>query len=302
MGFSDILRVTNYQRSRRRIDPFPHESTATMSKSSQSARANSPTVPMQVLCLGVSRTGTVSMQAALETLGCKPTYHGYTLLDNPAHVPLWTAAFEAKYYHRGDPFTRQDWDRLLGTYSAVTEIPSMCFAEELIDAYPEAKVVLVQRDLDTWYESFQGPTDLYYHPFTRLVKFLDPQLFGPLSRMLSYIYEDRNGFYRAGNKRELQRNAKTVYRDHYEWVRKVCPPERLLNFELKEGWGPLCAFLGKEEPGVPFPMLNERGALGERSEEFVKMVLRLVLRNVVLLVVSVGAAVCAVGWARRQWV
>ena len=269
-----------------------------MSESSRSTRASSHTVPMQVLCLSISRTGTVSMQSALETLGCKPTYHGYTLLDNPDHVPMWTAAFEAKYYHRGHPFTRQDWDRLLGKYRAVTEIPSMCFAKELINAYPDAKVVLVQRDIDTWYESFQGPTDLYYHPFFRLAKFLDPQLFGPLASMLFYIYEDRNGFYRSGNKMELQRNAKTVYKEHYDEVRKVCPRDRLLNFELKEGWGPLCTFLGKEEPGIPFPMLNERGALGVRSVEFRKKVRRLVLRNVGLLVASVGVAVFAVGWAR----
>ena len=274
-----------------------------MSESSRGPpRASARTVQMQVLCLSVTRTGTVSMQAALETLGCYPTYHGYTLLDHPDHLPLWTAAFEAKYHNRGEPFTRKDWDQLLGSYGAVTELPSICFAQELIAAYPDAKVVLVERDVETWYESFQqGPLTQYYHPFRHVVKFLEPQFFGPLMRMLSFVYEDRKGFYRAGNKKELQRNARTIYREYYERVRSVCPQDRLLEFDLKEGWGPLCTLLGKEDPGVPFPMLNERGSYGEMSKEFSTKVSRLVLRNVSLLVVSGGVALYAMGWTRREW-
>ena len=272
-----------------------------MSGSGRNNLDSARTVPMQVLSLGMPRTGTVSMQAALELLGCKPTYHGYTALYNRDHLPAWTAAFEAKYHDNGKPFTRQDWDQLLGTYGAVTDSPSICFAEDLINAYPDAKVVLVERDIDTWYRSFEELINEYYLPIHRILQFLDPQFIGPVARVFAYVFKDKQGFYRAGNKKELQQNAKTIYKEHYELVRRVCPQERLLEFDLKEGWGPLCAFLGKEVPDVPFPRLNERGSLAERSKEFQKASLFNILRNLGLIVVSVGVAVFAAGWARRQW-
>ena len=267
-----------------------------MSGSSQTIPDSNGSVPMQVLSLGMPRTGTVSMQAALETLGCRPTYHGFTSLYNLEHLPIWTAAFEAKYHNNGKSFTREDWDQLLGDYGAVTDSPCICFAEELINAYPDAKVVLVERDVDAWYPSFEGLINEYYLPIHRILQYLDPQLIGPQARMWAYVFKDRKGFYRAGNKKELQQNAKTIYKEHYEHVRRVCPKERLLEFDLKEGWDPLCAFLGKEKPAVPFPRLNERGSLAERSKEFQKASMLNVLRNVGLIVASAGVAHFAVSW------
>ena len=271
-----------------------------MSGSGRKHLDSTRTVPMQVLSLGMHRTGTVSMQAALETLGCKPTYHGYTALYNLDHLPLWTAAFEAKYHNNGEPFTRENWDQLLGKYGAVTDAPSICFAEELINAYPETKIVLVERDVETWYSSFEGLMNEYYLPIHRVLQYLDPQLIGPSARMWAYVFKDKKGFYRAGNKNEVQQNARTIYKEHYELVRRVCPKERLLEFDLKEGWDPLCAFLGKEKPEIPFPRLNERGSLAERSKEFQKASMLNVLRNLGLIVASVGVALFAAGWARRQ--
>ena len=272
-----------------------------MSASSRNHRDSVRTVPMQVLSLGMSRTGTVSMQAALELLGCKPTYHGFTPLYNLDHLPAWTAAFEAKYHHNGEPFTRQDWDRLLGGYGAVTDSPCICFAEDLINAYPDAKVVLVERDVDAWYQSFQELIDVFYHPIHRILRYLDPKLIGPTARMFAYVFRDKQSFYRAGSKKELQQNAKTIYKEHYELVRRVCPKERLLEFDLKDGWGPLCGFLGKEEPEVSFPRLNERGSLEESSKRFQKAGLLNVLRNSGLGVISAGVALFAVGWTWRRW-
>lgn len=43
-------------------------------------------------------------------------------------------------------------------------------------------------------------------------------------------------------------------------VKRVVPPERLLVMNLKEGWAPLCAFLGKPIPDEPFPRVNESEA------------------------------------------
>ena len=238
------------------------------------------------------------MQAALDILGCEPTYHGYTPLYHIDECAKWNRAFEAKYHKRGPQFTRGDWDDLLGNYGAVTDSPAICFAEELIKAYPEAKVVLVERDIEKWYKSFEVMITEMYNPIIKVLRILDPQLLGPVATMFFYVYKDPRGFCRTDNKEELQASARTLYREHYESVRRICPKERLLNYRLEDGWGPLCDFLGKEEPGVPFPRLNEGAALAEKFNEFNKRSLLLVLRNVALVIVSILVAVFAVGWMR----
>ena len=239
------------------------------------------------------------MQAALETLGCKPAYHGYTPLYNVDDCAKWIRAFEAKYHNRGPQFTRDDWDDLLGKYHAVTDAPAICFAEELIKAYPEAKVVLVERDVERWYKSFSVLIQEMYNPIVGVLRILDPQLLGPICTMFNHVYRDRKGFCRTDDKQELQETAKTIYREHYEHVRRVCPQDRLLNFRLEDGWGPLCDFLGKEKPEVPFPRLNEGAALAEKFKEFEKRSMRLILRNLALVAVSIGVGLLAVGWVRR---
>lgn len=239
------------------------------------------------------------MQAALETLGYKPTYHGYTPLDNIDDCAKWIRAFEAKYHKRGSEFSRDDWDDLLGNYQAVTDSPAICFAEELIKAYPEAKVVLVERDVERWYQSFEVMIKEMYNPILNVLRVLDPQLIGPLATMYYYVYKDRKGFCRTNIKEELQVTARTLYREHYEHVRRVCPKERLLNYRLEDGWDPLCDFLGKEKPGVPFPRLNEGAALKEKFKEFNKRSVLLVLRNLAFVSVSILLGLLAVGWMRR---
>lgn len=239
------------------------------------------------------------MQAALETLGYKPTYHGYTPLDNTDDCVKWIRAFEAKYHKRGPQFSRDDWDDLLGTYQAVTDSPAICFAEELIETYSEAKVVLVERDIERWYQSFEVMINEMYNPILNVLRVLDPQLIGPLATMYYHVYKDRQGFCRTDDKKELQATARNLYREHYEHVRQLCPEERLLNFRLEDGWDPLCDFLGKEKPGVLFPRVNEGAALKERFKEFNKRSMLLVLRNLALVSVSVLIGLLGVGWMRR---
>lgn len=239
------------------------------------------------------------MQAALETLGCKPTYHGYTPLYNIDECAKWIRAFEAKYHNRAPPFTRDDWDDLLGNYRAVTDAPAICFAEELIEVYPEAKVVLVERDVESWYQSFEVMIHEMYNPIIHILRILDPQVLRPTATMFNYVYKDRKGFCQTDNKEELQKNARTLYREYYEQVRRVCPRDRLLEFRLNDGWGPLCEFLGKEKPGEPFPRLNEGAALAAKFKEFEKRSMLLVLRNLTLVGVLVWLGYLAVGWARR---
>ncbi|KAL1645045.1 hypothetical protein SLS58_004116, partial [Diplodia intermedia] len=121
-----------------------------------SAPSTKRTRPMGVLVLGQSRTGTSSMRAALQQLGYTRVFHFFSLFEEPRQTPVWERAFHAKFLGDGVPFTRADWDELLGPdCTAVTDTPCHIFAEELIAAYPEAKVVLTVRDsVDAWYHSY----------------------------------------------------------------------------------------------------------------------------------------------------
>ena len=100
-------------------------------------------VPMQVLCLGYSRTGTLSMHKAMTILGYPAPYHFSSMYDNVVECDLWMQALNAKYNGRGQMPDKKFFDGMLGHVGAVTDAPCILFAKELVDFYPEAKLVLV---------------------------------------------------------------------------------------------------------------------------------------------------------------
>ena len=111
---------------------------------------------MEVLHLSMPRTGTVSMQKALAILGIRLYHGGGTTLKRPPDTVRWMQAAKAKFNNQGPRFQRADWDQLLGDFGAVSNMPCIAFAEDLRAVYPEAKVILIQRDAASWAESFRG--------------------------------------------------------------------------------------------------------------------------------------------------
>ncbi|UKZ77552.1 hypothetical protein TrVFT333_005275 [Trichoderma virens FT-333] len=193
---------------------------------------DSPRGPL-ILHFALIRTGTASMAKAYEILGYKNVYHGLTMLDRNQDWVLLEKAADATYpqvLNPGKkpppPWTRSDWDRLFGECDAVTDIGSF-FSLQLLEAYPDAKVVLVERDYDNGVRS--GDT---------------------VRKMML-------GFFNARDIDQLRKNAKERYFEHYRQIRELVPPERLLEYKLSDGWGPLCQFLDREEPSVDFPRTNE---------------------------------------------
>lgn len=170
-------------------------------------------------------------------------------------------AVNAKFLGQGKPYGRAEFDALLGNCAAVTDMPCAAFWEELMAAYPEAKIILVERDIEDWYESFEATvvTELFSRVSTVIIDYVEPLIgsqIGPLNRNLVY------GYFRAKTPDEVRQNARGVYREHYRRIREAAPKERLLEYRLGDGWGPLCDFLGKEVPeGLPFPRVNEAAAL-----------------------------------------
>jgi hypothetical protein len=176
----------------------------------------------------------------------------------------WSAAMEAKFEGKGVSFGRDDWDRLLGDYQAVTDQPCAAFADELITAYPEAKVILNVRDSpQEWAESakrLRAMQDRYA-----------PSV--PMRSIRRVLFPVREAVLDASHALQLVKkhaddydDPETYYTGHNDLVRRSCAfaGRPLLEFQNKEGWGPLCEFLGKEIPCEPFP--HTHTALSEEQQ------------------------------------
>ena len=233
------------------------------------------------------------MQAALEILGCGPTHNSKSITTESHKNHLWTTALDAKYYNKGQqPLTRTEWDRILGAYGSVTDFPGCMLAPELIETYPEAKVIIVEPDITTWFKSFQNAVVVpFYSSLNPILAVLDPTLMGSVYGVFKRILVEREGPFKSATVEEFDFSARWVYKSHYETIRKVTPTERLLEFKLEDGWQPLCEFLGKEVPRQPFPRVDvgdgeSGGLLNIQGRSMVNVV-----RN---LVVAVGLP--ALGW------
>ncbi|KAL8762519.1 MAG: hypothetical protein Q9184_001479 [Pyrenodesmia sp. 2 TL-2023] len=235
------------------------------------------------------------MQLALNILGF-PCYHGITLIANVRDTEMWNEALDAKFFGKGDPFKRQDWDQLLGNYSAIADLPAILFAEELLQCYPDSKVVLVERDIERWFKSFDdGVISAIWNPIIRAIAQLDSRFVG---RLGSTSERWTAGWMEAHSKREMQDKARGKYREHYAMVKRVTPPSRLLLFKLDDGWEPLCSFLQRPIPDIEFPRVNESAALSEK----IRLIARRGVRNAIVscfkLVVPLTVLAIAL-WAFR---
>ncbi|KEQ69683.1 hypothetical protein M436DRAFT_55283, partial [Aureobasidium namibiae CBS 147.97] len=246
-------------------------------------------VAMEILSLGMGRTGTMSMKAAFEILG-NPTYHYVSMMENPPDIDAWLELLEKKYPSAstysstttttttttGESPTLADLDALLGRVSAVTDSPANAFTAELISAYPSAKVILVERDVSPWYTSFEKNVICSFSsPLTRLVCLLDPGFVGKQGRLGQLVMQ---GQWQASSFAEWRANAKSIYAEHSEMIKAIVSKERLLVYKLGSGWQPLCDFLGKDVPKVGFPRVNET----EEMKERVFLALMLVVRRAVV--------------------
>jgi hypothetical protein len=219
---------------------------------------------LKVIGAGFGRTGTWSTYVALNQLGF-PCYHMHEVLANPAnrsHLDFWRKVANSR------PGTAHDWDQVFANYTAAVDNPACCVWQDLAKAYPEAKVILTlhPRGAEAWYDS---TIDTIY--FTenlwqfKVLEWLTPfgRKFGDMSRKL---------IWGRTLKGVMGDKAKAVarYNAYVDEVIAAVPPDRLLVFKVTDGWGPLCRFLGVEEPDTPFPNLNDRAAVKKVIAEIIK--------------------------------
>lgn len=241
--------------------------------------------------------GTKSMAHAYQLLGFK-THHG--LLEDVTKSP-WTQiehAAEATWPHVPSarprpPFTRADWNALWGSYDVVTDLASP-FAVELVQAYPEAKVVVVQRDFEKWWPSFRDEVldRVMMQPMATVNGWIGWHVMG--IRAVQAMRKVHFGLFGAKTRPEIEEKARRTYEEYFKEIRRLVPEERRLEYKMGDGWEPLCEFLGVPVPDVPFPRANEQEAHQEevkrRLGKFYGSTLRLLLPWVV------GSIAVLVGW------
>jgi hypothetical protein len=216
---------------------------------------------MRVIGAGFGRTGTTSLKAALEELGFGPSYSLSEVFANPEHVGFWEAA-------GGFAGEKVDWEGFLADYEVAVDWPACSFYEELMEAFPEAPVILTVRDPAPWYESTRSTIyelrRLTTGPLPVRAAFAFAGLFVPgvagTVRLADRLVWEET----FDGRFEDRAYAMEVFERHNETVRLRVPPERLLVFDVRESWAPLCDFLGIEAPDVPFPRLNEAREMRRR--------------------------------------
>ena len=189
---------------------------------------------LQVVGAGLGRTGTNSLKLALERLLNGPCYHMLEVFGHPEHVPAWVAATTSEM---------PDWEALFGGYRAAVDWPAAAFWPELMEAFPDALVLLSVRDADAWWKSVHATI------------FSAPLRAGladsPLGAMIGPLLAHR--FTSALDDREACISA---YERHNAEVRRRVPASRLLEWRPEQGWAPLCSALGVPIPSEPFPRVN----------------------------------------------
>lgn len=207
-------------------------------------------MPVEVAGVGMARTGTLSLKLALETLGFGPCYHMVELLHQPQGVHVWKCAFAGEAV---------DFEAVFAGFRSTTDFPAYGHYEALFAQYPDARFVLTTRDPERWYDSC---VQTVFNAKPSLLELLSIGMRMPFSKAVrdsvevyKLVYVD---FARALDGKLTDRaHCIQRFRDHEAAVRAAIPPERLLVFEVKDGWGPLCDFLGVEAPDQPFPRTND---------------------------------------------
>ena len=194
---------------------------------------------LEIIGPGFGRTGTNSLKLALEHLGFGPCHHMFEVRDNPDRLADWEAAA------RGEPV---DWDSVFRGYRSQVDWPGARYWRELVTYYPDAKVILLVRDPEEWFESVQAT----------IVPFLAARgtHSSPHVNAIAEMGQQAIGIQVFGDRLTERDHAVRVFCDHIAEVQSTVAADRLLTFDVADGWEPLCDFLEVDRPAVPFPRTN----------------------------------------------
>ena len=194
---------------------------------------------IKVIGAGFGRNGTLSLKHALERLGFDKCYHMMELSLEKDEDLAWLAL------SRGE---RVDFDRLFEGYQASVDWPSCNFWREQLAWYPDAKVILSERDPDRWYDSIMNTI---YASSLAMRDVKDPMMQRRSKMVFEVIWD---GLF--DGRMDDRDHVIGVYLAHNQRVKDEVPPEKLLVFESSQGWAPLCEFLDVPVPDEDYPRVN----------------------------------------------
>lgn len=207
---------------------------------------------LRLINAGLGRTGTTSLKVALERLGFGPCYHMFDIVNNEERLGQWEKIVcDAQ---------RPDWEAVFDGYTSAVDGPCAIYYRQLIEAFPEAKVMLTVRDAERWYRS----------TYDTLYQFALNGGGDETHSMRSRVYRltstmTWNGLF-DGRFSEKDYAIK-VFRRHNQEVIHTVGPENLLVYDVKDGWEPLCAFLGVDVPPEDFPRVNDTESMRKRIRQ-----------------------------------
>ncbi|KAL7808727.1 hypothetical protein V8C44DRAFT_335207 [Trichoderma aethiopicum] len=218
---------------------------------------------LEVIDAGFSRTGTLSYAYALETLLDGPVHHTATQLFNreDSYCKKWNQVYRYRREGNRARLLKALADVFAGFVGA-TDVTAIDFIPELMELYPDLKVILVTRDQSAWWKSFKTVADKAGSKIMGCILM-------PLPSARWFVATAR-GFFEAAEERTGCECNPLWIEQHNEYVRSIVPKERLLEVELGSGWEPICRFLDKPIPREPFPHVNEAAA----RDEFAKRILQ----------------------------
>jgi hypothetical protein len=214
-----------------------------------------------VVGTGLSRTGTTTLRKVIEELGLGPCYNSSELFTRPRGIEFWEGLEKKE---------RVDFDEFFKDYNAIIGFPGYIFHRELKKQYPEAKVILSVRDPEMWYEDiastvFESASSHVNKKYAEEVRAFDPYLADCIERIHSLQLRFMEEGYFEGRFDDKQYSTQR-YVQWSEEIKKIYKDDDLLVYQVTEGWGPICDFLGVPLPeGKPYPHENDPETFHNRS-------------------------------------
>ena len=216
---------------------------------------------LAVVGTGLSRTGTTTLRRVIEDLGFGTCYNSSELFTHPRGIEFWEGIENGE---------KVDFEEFFDNYGAIIGFPGYIFHRELVKKYPDAKVILSYRDPEEWYEDIRGtvfqPASSHVNKsYSEEVRKFDDYLAGCITRIHSMQARILEDGYFEGRFDDKEYSIKR-YVQWNEEIKAAYPPDRLLVYQVTEGWKPVCDFLEVPVPeDKPFPHLNSPDVFHKRS-------------------------------------
>ena len=209
---------------------------------------------LKIINAGLGRTGTTSLKVALDRLGFGPCYHMFDIVSSEERLGQWERIVCDGY--------RPDWEAVFDGYTSAVDGPPAVYYRQIMEAFPEAKVVLTVRDAERWYHSTY---DTLYQFALRNRQ--DPPAAGSTQARLYRMTNTMTwqGLF-GGRFADKGHAIRTYYGRNEEIIRSV-DPDRLLVYDVRQGWEPLCAFLAADVPSEEFPHANDSASMRKTLAE-----------------------------------